>query len=245
MLGLFFRKAGVLVQKVGRSCLSADAYNNRRIGVLFCLLLVPQTLQLSFRAKLVAVFWTGMSQHVLALHICDKTSRSVVIKKRKRLLLIYNISLNDWYTFLVEVRWNFKKILAHRYRRDVTYCEIANWWYISIFTSRLHSFQKWLLPKIIAFALLSTRDRIHAPLFSGPLENGFIRIHLPPPPFQQRWSDNSESRGCVCKKRSSGHLVRKGRTPGGLYVRSNSMEAGAEEKSWVKMQTPSVWQVLC
>jgi hypothetical protein len=47
-----------------------------------------------------------------------------------------------------------------------------------MFTARLRNYQKWCLPQRTAFAWLSMRKQIHAPVFSGPWENGFVRTRI-------------------------------------------------------------------
>jgi hypothetical protein len=68
-----------------------------------------------------------------------------------------------------------------RYQRKVKFSKISKlavYLHITYFTAWIGNFQKWCLPRRRAFALLSTRKQIHAPVFSGPSENSFVRIHL-------------------------------------------------------------------
>jgi hypothetical protein len=66
--------------------------------------------------------------------------------------------------------------IYNRYQRKVKLSESSK--LLLMLTARFRNFQKWRLPYRRAFARLSTRKQIRAPLFSRLLEKGFLRIHL-------------------------------------------------------------------
>jgi hypothetical protein len=104
---------------------------------------------------------------------------------------------------------------------------------LPIFAARLRNFQKWRLPQRRAFALLSTRNQIPAPVFSGPSE----KFCTDPPPRAsiQKWSKNLKNQGCICKKEKQcpSSCEWWGRTAGGGHFQSKCKDIYAERKPWV------------